>query len=68
MLASPEMSVSQTARTEQSGGLLVGEAAQVCEACFKTAICISLDGNDDAGLCHSAPLLFLGGMWESNVG
>ena len=60
MLASPERSVSQTVRTEQSGGLLVGEAAQVCEAYFKTIICIFLDGNDNAGLCHSVPFAFLG--------
>lgn len=73
MLASPERSVSQTVRTEQSRGLSVGEAAQVCEAYFKTIICIFLDGNDNAGLCHSAPFAFLslGGvnqMWvEVNI-
>lgn len=59
-LASLEMSVSQTVRTEQSGGLLVGEAAQVCKAYFKTVICIFLDGDDNAGLCHPAPFAFLG--------
>lgn len=59
-LALLEMSVSQTVRTEQSGGLLVGEAAQVCKAYFKTIICIYLDGDDNAGLCHPAPFAFLG--------
>ena len=46
-------------RTEQSGGLLMGEAAQVCKAYLKTVICIFLDGDDNAGLCHPAPFAFL---------